>query len=378
MASARRRAPQTPFFEVTREQRAWLETQLAKFKDVLPGFYLPSHHSLTRYLASFIDGFHSHFPYVHVPTASVEDFTPDALLAFAATGAQYVFEHRNADRLFYAGKAILLERMRRQRADRFQSPATSPKSVVAQGLDCGRARRFKRVSTVQDWDGRASQDSVERARALHQCLEAAVTLMGYGAWEGVNLLRESLQLASVVVECLRDMGISTTSPSEAAIDQTWKGWAQAESERRTRLVAFTFLETLSIAYNTPPYLMSSQFNIRLPCTTAEWKASTEGEWKSARTSIVSEQMHYQPALAVLFDTSKSDSPPSPMTTPFGNYILLHGLLQRISLASEISNPTDDQINTMSRSEFDHIEWVSLPIAIWSCADPWKPLQRTTY
>ncbi|EXJ96131.1 hypothetical protein A1O1_01257 [Capronia coronata CBS 617.96] len=355
ISSGHRHTPQTPFYDVTREHRAWLETKLAEFRDVLPGFYLPSHHSLTRYLTSFIDGFHSHLPHIHVPTATIEDFTPDAILAFAATGAQYVFEHRNADRLFYAGKAILMERMRQQRAARFQHADTSPKSVVAQGLDCGRARRFKWVSAVLGPAEGGPQSSPEDGRAVHQCLEAAVTLMGYSAWEGVNLVRESLQLASVVVECLRDIGLST-SAREADNSLNWKAWAQAESERRAQLVAFTFLETLSIAYNVPPYLMSSQFNIRLPCTTAEWKARTEEEWKAARANIVAEQMYYQPALAVLFDTSKSDSPPSPMTTPFGNYILLHGLLQRISLASEISNPTDEQITTMSRSDFDHIEY----------------------
>ncbi|EXJ83976.1 hypothetical protein A1O3_04643 [Capronia epimyces CBS 606.96] len=357
ISSGQRRPPQTPFFDVTREQRTWLESSLAEFRDVLAGFYLPSHHSLTRYLTSFIDGFHSHLPHVHVPTARIEDFTPDTILAFAATGAQYVFEHRNADRLFYAGKAILLERMRRQREARIRRSATSPKSVVAQGLDCGRAQRFKTVSAVLSSDETASPVAPEEARDLHQCLAAATTLMGYSAWEGVILLRESLQLASVVAECLRDIGMLTTSHGAAAgPDLNWKDWTQAESERRAQLVAFTFLETLSIAYNVPPYLMSSQFNIRLPCTTAEWKASTEAEWKAARANIVSEQMHYQPALAVLFDTSKSDSPPTPMTTPFGNYVLLHGLLQRILLASEISNPTDDQITTMSRSNFDHMEY----------------------
>lgn len=346
--------PQAPIFNVTREQRAWLETQLIPYRHVLPGFYLPSQHSLIRYLTSFFEGFHSHLPHVHVPTTRIEELTPDTIFAWSATGAQYVFEHRNADRLFHAGKAILMERMKQQRESRYRQSDASPRSVLAQGLDCGRARRLKRVSAVLRPDEGTVEDRGSGKKALHQCLVAAVTLMGYGAWEGVPLLRESLQLASVVVEILRDIEVLTTADG-VTNDQNWKEWARAESDRRAQLVAFTFLETLSIAYNVSPFVMNSQVNVRLPCTTAEWEASTEEEWRVARADIVSEQMCYQPALAVLFDTSKSDSPPSPMTTPFGNYILLHGLLQRILLASEVSNPTDDQSGTMTRSEFDQME-----------------------
>ncbi|KIV92492.1 hypothetical protein, variant 1 [Exophiala mesophila] len=345
--------PLTPLRSITREQRAWLEAQLADFRDVIPGFYLPSQHSLTRYMTSFLDGFHSHLPHVHAPTARFEDLAPDAILAFAATGAQYVFEHRNADRLFHAGRAVLMERLRRYRENVVRQSETSPASVISAGSDYGRSRRLKRVSAANTLGEK--EDSWKEQWALHQCLAAAVTLMGYGAWEGVDLLRESLRLSSVVLECLRE--IATLTPvSDDTTGLGWKEWARAESERRAQLVAFTFLETLSIAYNVSPYLLNSQFDIRLPCTTAEWKANTEEEWRAARAEVHSEQMHYQQALAVLFDTSKTDSPPIPMTTPFGNYILLHGLLQRILLASEVSNPTDDQISTMSRNEFDQMEY----------------------
>lgn len=345
--------PLTSLRNVTRDQRAWLEAQLVGFRDVIPGFYLPSQHSLTRYMTSFLDGFHSHLPHVHAPTARIEDLAPDAILAFAATGAQYVFEHRNADRLFHAGKAVLMERLRRHRESVLRQFETSPASVISAGSDYGRSRRLKRVSAATILAG-DKEDSWKDQWALHQCLAAAVTLMGYGAWEGVDLLRESLRLASVVLECLRD--IATLTPvADDTSGLGWKEWARAESERRAQLVAFTFLETLSIAYNVSPYLLNSQFDIRLPCTTAEWKANTEEEWRAARAQVFSEQMHYQQALAVLFDTSKTDSPPIPMTTPFGNYILLHGLLQRILLACEVSSPTDDQISTMSRNEFDQME-----------------------
>ncbi|KAK7897497.1 hypothetical protein LTR67_004124 [Exophiala xenobiotica] len=351
--TGQRRSHPTPMRNVSREQRASLEAKLVEFEAVLPDFYLPSHHSLTRYMTSFFDGFHSHLPFVHVSTADFEDFTPEAILAFASAGAQYVFEHRNGDRLFYAGKTVLMERMRRLRASRFRSADVPPSPVAAQGIDYGQARRLKRVSAVYGAHDRASQAPERGDRTMHQCLAAGVVLMGYGAWEGVALLHESFQLASVVVECLR--GIGTSATTEVAFDD-WKGWAQAESDRRTQLIAFTFLETLSIAFNVPPYLMSSQLDVQLPCTTAEWKAASEEEWRLVRADVTAEQLYYQPALAILFDPSKSNDPLSPMTTALGNYILLHGLLQRILLTSEISTPSDDQISTMSHSDFDQLEY----------------------
>ena len=243
--------PQTLIFNVTMEQRTWLESQLAEFRDIIPGFYLPSQHSLTRYLTSFAEGFHSHLPHVHFPTTRIEDLSPDAIIAFAATGAQYVFEHRNADRLFYAGKAILIERLRRQREEKLSYTDTSRRAMGA--------RRLSRVSAILSPDEINSHQTQRDCWALHQSLSAAVTLMGYGAWEGVILLRESLRLASVVVECLRDCEMSNTA-EEVLVHQTWKEWARAESQRRTQLVAFTFLETLCIAYNVAPYVFNSQIS----------------------------------------------------------------------------------------------------------------------
>lgn len=336
----------TTFTTLSSEQRNWLQDQLANFQAVLPEFYLPSQHSLTRYLTAYVDCFNSHLPFIHVSCSKLGDFAPDTILAMCAIGAQYVFEHRNADRLFYAGKAVLAERMRQQQESQTWQSSTPQEVFTAAGLDHGRVRRLTGFSVT------ASEYCT--TSSIYQSLSTAIILMGYSAWEGASLVQESLRMANVVVECLRDVSTKPFGPVA-----NWRQWACVESQRRAQLVAFAFLGVLGIAYDVPPYMLNSQLNIRLPCTTAEWKAATECQWKEARKNVTSEQVEYLTALNMLSDTSKGLQPPSPMTAPFGNYVLLHGLIQKILLASEISEPTDDQIPTMSRNDFDQLELVAL-------------------
>lgn len=183
----------TTFTTLSSEQRNWLQDQLANFQAVLPEFYLPSQHSLTRYLTAYVDCFNSHLPFIHVSCSKLGDFAPDTILAMCAIGAQYVFEHRNADRLFYAGKAVLAERMRQQQESQTWQSSTPQEVFTAAGLDHGRVRRLTGFSVT------ASEYCT--TSSIYQSLSTAIILMGYSAWEGASLVQESLRMANVVVEC---------------------------------------------------------------------------------------------------------------------------------------------------------------------------------
>ncbi|RBQ64518.1 hypothetical protein FVER14953_10702 [Fusarium verticillioides] len=106
--------PETRPFKVTEEQRSKLKASILDYSHLLdPTFCVPSRHALTRYVTSFFGGFHTHMPFIHIPTWQINDHSPELIFGIAAIGAQYCFESKVSERLFFSGKALLMERLRK-------------------------------------------------------------------------------------------------------------------------------------------------------------------------------------------------------------------------------------------------------------------------
>lgn len=333
--------------KVNEEQRLRVAASLEPFRHVIPGFVLPSRHTFTRYLTSYFDGFHPHLPFIHTPTFRVNERTPELILALLTVGAQYRFEYRNAEMLFHAAKAIVFERMSKpmhtypfptgpvvpNSSQQFQQPKTSPT-----------------LSPPEPVVEATSWCHMENIRCL-------LVLMGYATWEvRTDLLQEAFGLQSLLVRCLRDAGLTETSlVAQKHRPLLWHEWAEEESIRRTKFIAFCFVHMHSVAYNVYPVLRSSEIHLRLPCSTAEWKATTTSEWEAAQKEVGSQQLFFQEALTLLLQQPRTPTPLNPIPAPLGNYILLHGLLQRIHLVSELSLPNRDQFNSLPTEELNKLE-----------------------
>lgn len=341
-------------FKITDEQRGRLNRALEMFREVLdPQFKLPSRHALTRYVTSYFEGFHTHMVFIHVPTWRVLDNPLELVLSIAAIGAQYCFEHRNSERLFRAGKAILLVRLAHER-DNF-GPKTNAllnmhnhaTNDVAQMSNESRLCR----ASERDW---GPWEPVDTVRAL-------INLMGYATWElKDNLLQESFALQSLLAQVLRDLGLDEEQDPQgtsglATLHASWLAWVRQESVRRAKLIAFSFIHIHSVAYNVYPVLRSNEIRLRLPCSTKEWKASTALQWQSVRRETKKEQLHLQEALSLLLRNVDSAVPLDPIPTPLGNYLLLHGLLQRISIVRDLSLPIMDNSASLPAEEVDKLE-----------------------
>lgn len=97
------------------KDHAVMKAKLDDFSSVLPrNFKFPSVHTLQRFLEGFFTGFHDHLPFIHLPTFSPVDASPELLLAIASVGAQYRFERSRGHDLWYAAKAVALEQIRRR------------------------------------------------------------------------------------------------------------------------------------------------------------------------------------------------------------------------------------------------------------------------
>ncbi|KAG2414463.1 hypothetical protein HFD88_003654 [Aspergillus terreus] len=327
--------------KVSEEQRLRLAASLEEFRHLIPDFVLPSRHTLTRYLTSFFDGFHPHLPFIHVPTLRINERAPELILAFMTIGAQYRFEHHNAERLFHAAKAIVLHRLSKET----YPPIAAYNSIIQIPIDS----QTSALSPSENAIGMNAWRQIENIRTL-------LTLMGYATWEGAELVQEAFGLQSLLVRCLREFGLTeniAVAPRNSPLQ--WHEWAEEESIRRTRFISFCFVHVHSIAYNVYPVLRSSEVHLRLPCSTKEWKATTASEWESAQREVGSQQLFFQDALSILLQPSRSTVLLDPIPAPLGNYILLHGLLQRIHLVSELSIPNGDQSLSLPTEELNKLE-----------------------
>lgn len=340
---------------VTDDQRARLKSSLEAFHRVVgTDFKLPSRHTLTRYITSFFEGFHSHMVFIH-HTWQINEAPPELVLAICAVGAQYCFEHRNSERLFYAGKEILMERLRHEggkfghEANTFLSlhgcipPQNQPQSDQSSP---GYILSHHEASARQ-WD-------------VMDAVRTLIILMGYATWEPKELLlREAFALRSLLVQVLRGIGLKEEPEPEGTPElephAAWLDWVRRESTRRAKLIAFSFLHIHTVAYDTYPVLHSNEIHLRLPCSTREWKAPTAAHWKTAGREARKEQLLFQDALSLLLRNVDGAAPLDPIPTPLGNYVLLHGLLQRIYIVRDLSLPLADQTASLPSHEVDKLE-----------------------
>ncbi|KAI6790974.1 amidase signature enzyme [Hortaea werneckii] len=343
-------APEKRPFQVTEEQRSMLKDSIRCFSHLLdPSFRLPSRHALTRYITSFFDGFHPHMPFIHLPTWQILDHPTDLVFGIAAVGAQYCFEKKVSEQLFYAGKALLMNSLR-ARHDKLSS-STRPSTALAQSRIDG---------NVADCHGK-NTPTIEKVQAL-------IVLMAFATWEPQDtLVQESFVLQGILAHVAREVGLTEESsiPSQpptlhngdrhSAHDREWRQWAADESTRRTKLIAFTFLHTHSIAYNVYPVLRSNEVNLRLPCSTKEWNAPDAALWHGFRCETPKPQLLFQEALSLLLRNRDDASPLEPIPTPLGNYVLLHGLLQRIHILRDLSVPIISKTAALPIEEIKKLE-----------------------
>ncbi|KAF4997474.1 hypothetical protein FGRMN_3838 [Fusarium graminum] len=338
--------PETRPFKVTEEQRSKIKASIDDSAHLLdPSFCVPSRHALTRYLTSFFGGFHTHMPFIHIPTWQITEHSPELIFGIAAIGAQYCFESKASDRLFFAGKALVMEKLRRD-ADVLTLPALPiTHSAVRQD----------RSTTDAEKDS-----SVETIRAL-------ITLMAFATWEPkAAMVQESFVLQGILTQVLRNAGLEdveeTVSPTPSdhpsdgnSLWHEWRTWSKQESSRRSKLIGFSFLHTHSIAYNVYPSLRSNEVGLRLPCSTKEWKAPNPTLWRDAAKEVQEPQLFFREALSLLLRNKSEAAPLSPIPTPLGNYVLLHGLLQRIHIVRDLSLPVTSGSAVLPSEEVEKLE-----------------------
>jgi hypothetical protein len=237
-----------------------------------------------------------------------------------AAGAQYCFERRSSERLFQVAKATVFERLRRE------------KSHFSSQTLAFIASTNPEVAPLPRRSGPWSP--LDLAKTV-------LILVGFATWERKDLLQEAFVLRGLLVQILRDIGFEEEQPimnGSRSRSANWDQWVQRESSRRTKLVAFCYINVHTIAYNMHPLLWSSELHLRLPCCTSEWQATSAAQWTALQRDGKEDDMLFQQALSILLQGVTGAESVHPIPSPIGNYILLHALLQRIHVVRELSFP----------------------------------------
>lgn len=306
---------------------------LAPFQHLLSGFTLPSRESMTRFLNAYFDGVYLHLPFIHCASFNPEKNPLELVLAMAAAGAQYRYEHRKGRTLYHASKIIFHEKQKARHALSNNHESTAALNTTGAHS--------------------SSSNTTDDLRCL-------LNLVIYATWQqDVELVRDACDMQSVLVRLLRDSGLveeRSTTTDISSLD--WQTWLQLESERRVKLFSFAFLNLQSIAYNLPPIFLSSEINLRLPCTCDEWRTVDESHWKQVRQSIHQDQSLFQDSLSFLLEDKNDthDASLQPTPSPTASLLLIHGLLQRILLSRQASmSRTVPQVNIFTYVPTPHFK-----------------------
>ncbi|KAI1343125.1 hypothetical protein F5Y15DRAFT_277925 [Xylariaceae sp. FL0016] len=334
--------------DLTAQDREDIVSATNEFATLLPFFELPTRLSLVRYIRAYISGFHEHLPFLHIASLSVRTCSIELLLAMAAVGAQYCFESDKGVELFHAARAIATERIRRRDArialDK-ESNGMSNCSRSPVSFGSSPSAPSTHSHTVNGPLGLPSGADVPAKNCLPsedlmQSAQALLILMAMATWaKHKEILREALAIQSILASLVRDDGLR--AHGEDTGKMTWETWVRHESVLRTKYVVFCFFNLHSIVYDIPPLILSSELKLRLPCSAAEFKASTLVKWQEAK-EVAGEPSHFQDALRSLF--SRGGKNGTDWHSSLGNYVLMHAIIQHIFF-----------VRTTARCRFDSTE-----------------------
>jgi hypothetical protein len=313
-------------FDVSSEDRELMLQKMAEFAAAIPNLQLPSTLSVARYLRGYVQGFHEHLPFLHIPSMSIQSSSIELLLAMAAVGTQYCFESGKGVALFHSARAIANERIRRRDANLanpLQGQDTGSFASSSGSTNNSPTSQNGPLGLPTSTDGSPSGDP---DHDLIQTAQALLILMAMATWgKNSQLLREALAIQSILASIIRDEGLRVPRlPQHDTTD--WQPAMRHESVLRTKYIVFCFFNLHCIVYDIPPLILSSELHMVLPCSATEFKAETAEAWRKAKREAETPSL-FQHAMRHLLSSHGGD--PMSRHSSLANYILIHSIIQHI-------------------------------------------------
>lgn len=261
---------------------------------------LPSTSDLQRFVNAYIQCFHPHMPFLHVPTMTFDssDYVTNLrastsqqpsfghggiiggggclILAMAAIGALYEYDHSASRDLFDAAKKMIqLYLEERRKAD--MSAAVNSTYAHSGNTSQNTPLWLVQAMLLNVIYGHHCGDKQSAEIASTHC--AALVSLARAAELAQPAQKSGLSGA------LTDDGASPSSTSSTQISQSpshlaWLRWRDAEERKRTLYAVFILSSLLVIAYNHAPAIMNSEILLDLPCDEDLWAAESSSVWQA--------------------------------------------------------------------------------------------------
>ncbi|KAL9056029.1 MAG: hypothetical protein Q9162_003208 [Coniocarpon cinnabarinum] len=302
---------------------------------------LPSTHDLQRFVSAYIQYFHPHFPFIHVPTLSFDaaSFTQTLqaaenasneisyggimggggclILGMAAIGACYEFEREAFKELFDAlRKMITLYLNERTRA--------GSHTLNRQSTDLGSQSTplwFVQAMLLNVVLGHQSEGQLPQNIASNSCVTLVELTKSAGLLEAIS---ESEDVSMGEAPIFQDPFSNNTAIQPQFGDDAghWYRWIDAEERKRTLFAIFHMSSLLVVAWNHPPALQNSGISQSLPCDELLWRAPTPQAWAARRRELGGSDgsMPFQDALRELLMANEKQDEFKPLShgQPFGS------------------------------------------------------------
>ena len=295
---------------------------------------LPSTYDLQRYVAAYIQYFHPHLPFLHIPSLSFDSpaFTSSLrassghfacgesniaggggslILAMAAIGALYEYDFGPSKELFeMAKKMIHLYLDERRKAD--MSAAVSGNHGSNEGYASNTPLWLVQAMLLNVIYGHNCGDKTAAGIASTHCAALVSLARAADLTKPLPRFHSGLENNSHIKneDAQMDGDEWTAGGSYSILDthNQWHYWKLGEERKRTLYAVFILSSLLVSAYNHTPALMNSEIGLDLPCDEGLWVAESAESWRLLGGAAISDKrsLSFASALSSLLTASQRE------------------------------------------------------------------------
>ena len=293
---------------------------------------LPSTYDLQRYVAAYIQYFHPHLPFLHIPSLSFDSpaFTcslqassgnfaygqstiagggGSLVLAMAAIGALYEYDLSASRELFEMAKKMIhlyLEEQRKADMSAVLNGNHGPNEGYSQNTPLWLVQAML-LNVVY---GHNCGDKTAAANATTHCAPLVSLARAADLTKPLPSLHSGHETTPHIKQedghMSGDEWNAAGSYKFVDAQNEWYYWKLGEERKRTLYAVFILSSLLVSAYNHAPALMNSEIGLDLPCEEGLWAADSAEIWRSLGGTAMSEQrpLSFASALSSLLTASQ--------------------------------------------------------------------------
>lgn len=188
-------------------------------------------------------------------------------------------------------------------------------------------------------------------------------MFAVGLWGAKAILNDALALQSQIALLVREERLGPEpSQGQAATAADWDTWVRVEGAVRTKLIAYCFFNVCSVAYNTPPLLLTSEVKLALPGSSRLWRAESAWQWQEARQAHPRLEVPLQDAFSRLLNRPSQGA--LAHVSSLGNYVLMHALIQHVYLLKQTSFAIASPFEVHRGLKVEDVEDVAQALRVW--------------